>query len=173
MKALSIKQPWAWLICIGVKDIENRDWKIGRRTHQCPLSDRDQKYFTIKVPERVYVHAGKVFDRAGYLSIFNNPRVDEFFKGDILDRWGGVHLDADFGAIIGEVDITGCVERSDSPWFVGKYGLVLANPVLYDKPVPYRGHEISMYDVGCVVRAIGELTKKMYEQEEQPEEAKP
>ena len=36
----------------------------------------------------------------------------------------------------------------------------------------YRGHEISMYDVGCVVRAIGELTKKMYEQEEQPEEAK-
>jgi len=41
--------------------------------------------------------------------------------------------------IIGEVDITGCVEASDSPWFTGKYGLVLANPVLYDKPIPCRG----------------------------------
>ncbi len=26
MKALSIKQPWAWLICKGFKDIENRTW---------------------------------------------------------------------------------------------------------------------------------------------------
>ena len=26
MKALSIRQPWAWLICSGYKDIEN---KIG------------------------------------------------------------------------------------------------------------------------------------------------
>ena len=34
----------------------------------------------------------------------------------------------------------------------------------------YRGHEISMYDVGCVVRAIEELTKRMYQ--EQTEEVK-
>jgi hypothetical protein len=27
MKALSIKQPWAWLIVNGHKDIENRDWR--------------------------------------------------------------------------------------------------------------------------------------------------
>ena len=46
---------------------------------------------------------------------------------------------------------------------------LLANEI---STAEYRGHEISMYDVGCVVRAIGELTKKMYEQEEQPEEAK-
>ena len=26
MKALSIRQPWAWLILHGGKDIENRDW---------------------------------------------------------------------------------------------------------------------------------------------------
>ncbi len=30
MKALSIKQPWAWLICAGYKDIENRSWRIIR-----------------------------------------------------------------------------------------------------------------------------------------------
>jgi hypothetical protein len=26
MKALSIQQPWAWLIVNGYKDIENRSW---------------------------------------------------------------------------------------------------------------------------------------------------
>lgn len=43
------------------------------------------------------------------------------------------------GAIIGEVDITGCVEYSDSPWFLGPYGFTLANPVLYDEPIPCKG----------------------------------
>lgn len=31
MKALSIKQPWAWLIVNGYKDIENRAWKTNYR----------------------------------------------------------------------------------------------------------------------------------------------
>ena len=29
LKALSIRQPWAWLIVNGFKDVENRNW----RTH--------------------------------------------------------------------------------------------------------------------------------------------
>ena len=29
--ALSIRQPWAWLIVNGYKDIENRDWKTHYR----------------------------------------------------------------------------------------------------------------------------------------------
>ena len=31
MKALSIRQPWAWLICFGGKDIENRCWSTRFR----------------------------------------------------------------------------------------------------------------------------------------------
>lgn len=31
MKTLSVKQPWAWLICAGYKDIENRTWKTNHR----------------------------------------------------------------------------------------------------------------------------------------------
>lgn len=27
MKALSVKQPWASVICTGLKDVENRTWK--------------------------------------------------------------------------------------------------------------------------------------------------
>ncbi|MCG0445699.1 ASCH domain-containing protein [Pseudomonas aeruginosa] len=31
MKALSIRQPWAWLVANGHKDIENRDWATSFR----------------------------------------------------------------------------------------------------------------------------------------------
>jgi len=50
------------------------------------------------------------------------------------------------GAIIGEVDIVGCLYRHGeenpnySPWHeIGMYGLLLANPALYDKPIPCKG----------------------------------
>ena len=67
-------------------------------------------------------------------------RVEPLGKG----TWGAFaeYVDSfpeSYGALIGEVDIVDCVTRSESPWFVGRYGFVLKNPVLYDKPVPCRG----------------------------------
>jgi len=41
-------------------------------------------------------------------------------------------LRAQCGGIVGEVDIVDCVTESESPWFFGDYGFVLANP----KPMP-------------------------------------
>lgn len=46
MKCLSVRQPWAWLLVNGHKDIENRSWKTKFRG---PL----------------VIHAGKVLDRNG------------------------------------------------------------------------------------------------------------
>ena len=43
MKALSIRQPWAWLIVAGYKDVENRTWATDFRG-------------------RIYVHAGQRYD---------------------------------------------------------------------------------------------------------------
>ena len=123
MKALSIKQPWARLICTGQKDIENRDWLT-------------------EFSGRVYVHASKKLDDTSW----------EFIKKCLGRKYWITLWDVDFinnltlGAIIGEVDITGCVEKSNSPWFVGKYGFTLANPVLYDKPIPYRG-QLGFFEV--------------------------
>jgi ASCH domain-containing protein len=31
MPALSIRQPWAWAICAGCKDVENRSWNTKHR----------------------------------------------------------------------------------------------------------------------------------------------
>lgn len=49
MKVLSIKQPWASLICSGIKDVENRTWKPK------------------EVPGRILIHAGSTKVSSGHL----------------------------------------------------------------------------------------------------------
>ncbi len=127
MKALSIKQPWADLIAKGIKDVENRSWFTATRG-------------------RVYIHAGKILDEISFLDIINNTALY------------GVELplkeDLTLGAIIGEVDIIDCKFRKASlfdsefsAWHeVGKWGFYLANPVLYDKPIPCRG-QLGFFEV--------------------------
>jgi len=135
MKALSIKQPWAWLICKGIKDVENRTWHI----HMPPLLNYPA------TPRRIYVHTGKKLDNGAWDSICK--RVQPYSETwDLLWQTEFIsHLP--LGAIIGEVDIIGCEyrfgeERDDlySVWHeVGMYGFLLANPILYDEPIPCKG----------------------------------
>ena len=112
MKALSIRQPWAWLIVNGHKDIENRNWPT-------------------RFLGRVYVHAGLKIETDDFPGL----RRVAYQRGFDLPGPGEV----DVGVIVGEVDIVGCVTYSDSPWFVGRYGFQLANPVAYDEPIPCKG----------------------------------
>ena len=116
MKALSIRQPWAWLIAAGYKDIENRNWSTGFRGRIC-------------------IHASSKFDKGGWVAIISGHMNISQGVQDILahkTRW-------ERGAIIGEVDIVDCVTQSSSPWFIGPYGFVLANPMLYDRPMSCKG----------------------------------
>lgn len=46
--------------------------------------------------------------------------------------------DYPLGAIVGKADLVDVIEDSDDPWFVGRYGIVLANARPID-PIPYRG----------------------------------
>ncbi len=112
MKALSIRQPWAWLIVNGHKNIENRTWELPPGL----------------VGQRVLVHAGKVFSPTS--DVPGWERFDEAY-------WPSPT--AVLSAIIGEVTITGCVTESDSPWFEGPFGFTLADPVVYKTPVPCKG----------------------------------
>lgn len=110
MKALSIRQPWAWLIVNGHKDIENREWPT-------------------RIRGRVLVHAGKGMTRAEYEGCLDT--IDYVGRRDIqLPAFGALER----GGIVGEVDIVGCVTKSESKWFFGRYGFVLANA----KPLPFR-----------------------------------
>jgi hypothetical protein len=125
MKALSIKQPWAWLICKGIKDVENRTWHI----HMPPLLNYPA------IPRRIYVHTGNQIDNRAWL--FIEGRIDEDIRYELKELIWRNSLPR--GAIIGEVDIIGCTDKSDSPWFTGPYALMLAGGILYDDPIPCKG----------------------------------
>ncbi len=130
MKALSFKPPWGWLVVHGFKTVENRKW---------PTTFRG----------RVYVHSSKTFDYQGFNWLCKNPRL---LRGVDPDDWASLALYPPQG-LIGEVDIVDCVSGSDSPWFFGPYGFVLANAQAYDKPIPYRG-KLSFFDVLLPKEAI-------------------
>lgn len=118
MKALSIRQPWAWLIIHGGKDIENRSWSTLLRG-------------------RVLVHAAKGMTRAEY----NEARDWAASFGIEVPAFKALER----GGIIGAVEISGCVTESRSAWFFGRYGFVLRDPVALPFR-PYRG-QLGFFDV--------------------------
>ncbi len=112
MKALSIRQPWAWLIAAGIKDVENRSWWTSTR-------------------ERVYIHAGLKIDQTGYdrLLAQDVPLKDDYRLGAII---GEVDIvDCKFRKPLQ----IGCSKWHDC----GYWGFILANAVLYERSIPCRG----------------------------------
>jgi len=112
VKVLTVRQPWAGLILAHGKDIENREWPT-------------------KVRGRIAIHSSKVLR----VSDFDDARFVEHM-GPKVD-WTGPEFRA--GCILGTVEIVDCVTASDSPWFVGPYGFVLSNPMLFERPIPAKG----------------------------------
>ena len=117
MMALSIRQPWAWLILHGGKDIENRNWPTRFRG-------------------RVLVHAAKGMTHNEWADAWMHaygtgasPKALEAgLTRDNIDR----------GGIVGSVEIVDCVTESPSHWFVGRYGFVLRDPQILPFR-PYKG----------------------------------
>jgi len=136
LRALSVWQPWAWLIVRGYKDIENRTWQTGYRG-------------------TILIHAPKKFDYDGYNWIVRNRAalgIPEKVKAPILSR-RAIHTGATeefelkgsalaplpfihqigagfpVGGIVGAASIVGCFEfdyRRDAiekknPWAEGPW----------------------------------------------------
>lgn len=127
MKALTVRQPWAWAMFnldSECKDIENRDW-----------------FQNIKGD--VAIHAAKGMTKAEY-----------FYARDFVQIMFGIEhaqsipapKELERGMIVGVVEIVGCVKRHESPWFVGKYGFVLTNPRPLARPIEVTG-QLGFWDV--------------------------
>lgn len=109
MKALSINQPWAWLIVNGHKTVENRNWDTSYRG-----------WFLI--------HAGKKIDHDAY---------ELFEYGGELDHFDFINIPSpsviETGGIVGKARLINTVHirdknlvsRTDQPWFFGEYGFML------------------------------------------------
>jgi hypothetical protein len=94
MKVIVIRQPWAWLIVNGYKDIENRSWRTRYR--------------------------GALLIQAS-ATLPSKRKLEEYRA---LARERGVTLPDEFetGGIVGMAMLKDCVPKSRSKWFEGPIG---------------------------------------------------
>lgn len=126
MKAISIRQPWAWAILHAGKRIENRSW-----------------YCRYRGP--ILIHASKGMTRDEYGDFRDYYEGFECGRPELADplhpRFGQstrVPLptmdDLPRGGIVGRAVIVDCISESRDPWFFGPYGIVLDEV----EPLPFR-----------------------------------
>lgn len=159
MKAISIKQPWASLIVEGIKDIENRTWKLP------------EKY----KGQRVLIHASAAKrGNNSIIDLLSRAQMKTFVRK--FEDHGRDFLEPR-GLIIGSVEIVDCVVNHPSVWaekseiiskpnkddyYIGGnwveydmvkyrqdcnkwrenrliYNWILANPIKFDTPIPAKG----------------------------------
>jgi hypothetical protein len=123
MKILSVWGPWAQLICLGIKDVENRGWMTSYRG---PLA----------------IHASKGGHTARevrqiLVELVRDRMITAAQANAIEER-----VDTDRGKVIGVVQLVGCRATSKSPWWVkDQKALELADARLLDVPIPHRGEQ--------------------------------
>ena len=116
MKAISLWQPYAWMVAHAGKNIENRGWTARHL-----------------VGEDIAIHAGMRLDEEALQDL-----VDDGFEPPPPGRieHGCIVAVARLARVITDAD----PEARDSNWFVGPYGFVLEDVVAID-PVPTRGQQ--------------------------------
>lgn len=103
VKTLTIRQPWAWLIVNGLKDVENRSWSTRYRG---PL---------------VIQSAARIGNRSEFFALCRD-----------IERETGKRLPADFtlGSTEGIVTLSDIITNSRSIWaYDGDYHWILTNPI--------------------------------------------
>ena len=125
MKALTLTQPWATLVILGVKGWETRSWKPGG----------------LAIGERIAIHAAKSWTRDDIDFAF------DMASRDILPRVPSIELPR--GAVLGTVTFTGYrptagmepgeIEALVGDFTPGRWAWGLADPHEYAHPIPARG----------------------------------
>lgn len=118
---LSIKTPWSYLVCSGLKDVENRSTRTNYRGRVYIHSSGDSLTASQARKEIDTWVIRKYPEFQAQLQAAENQRDSVWMRNR---------------AIIGHVDIVDCIEDSDSPWASdGQYHWLLSNPVLFDEPI--------------------------------------
>lgn len=116
-KVLSVRQPYANLLCKGVKDVENRSMRT--------------KYRGL-----LLIHASAKMHEV--VKILRNvpPWLYDSMEQRILTTAIDVEEDQLFGAIIGSVEIVDCVQDYKSQWSIpDQWHWVCKNARLFKNPI--------------------------------------
>ena len=116
MKLLTVKQPWASLICLGIKDVENRTWSMESLIGERILIMSSKKDVDLAQTNEKWAKE--------YLRLVSNGKVPCL-------------KDLPKGKIIGYVDISSIEKHSDSLWAADETHLkyVLKNPHIFKTPL--------------------------------------
>lgn len=130
MKAITVLQPWAWLLATGKKRCETRSWKTNYRGE-------------------ILIHAGK--------KNMTNIMRQTFFEAMYMKQAGVFNTEMITEAIIGKANLVNCVRIDEAMrelikkqhfdeyafgyFSPGRYAWVMENPVLFDTPIPARGRQ--------------------------------
>lgn len=126
MKALVIRQPWAWAIMEGHKRFENRTWQ---RSYRGPVA-------VIAAASTASLVRGTAFiERLGLLV------PDDLPRGCIL-------------GVVTLTDIIDPSECDDDPFAEGPFCWQLSFPVKLERPVPFRG-QLGLFDLPTEVLKTG------------------
>ncbi len=114
LRAVTVRQPWAWAIAHGHKKIENRTWAPD-----------------LQPGELLAIHAA---DQAP-------TRSDLELLARVLGRPVPPPAELPRGGVVAVVRYLRTVDSSASPCFAGPLGWVLVDPVVVDPPVPCPGRQ--------------------------------
>jgi hypothetical protein len=129
MKVLTVKQPYTYLICAGIKPVENRTWKTNYRG-------------------TVLIHAGATIVQPKF-TIEGQADIQEI---EFANAVNFVEENELVSAIIGMVDIVDCVRNYQSIWAEKDYyHWILKNPVLFKEPIRNVKGKLSFwnYELNC------------------------
>ena len=154
MKTLSIRQPFASLVCRGIKTIENRSWETKYKGKLLiHASGRPIAWPTFNYLPKDYIKGYKNYygsflkaipkEYSSYiqwleeLGVFYHLDKTPFNVPDnirVLTKQYGHALPVQ--AIIGEVNLVDIVHGSNDFWAIpGNYHWVIDNPIIYSKPI--------------------------------------
>lgn len=134
MKAITVWQPWATLLATGQKHNETRSWKTSYRGE-------------------ILIHAAKT-DHSGILLHIPMEELKHFQDAGVVNK-------LPTGAIIGKANLVDCFQideayrrklQRENPaelafgdYTIGRYAWVMADAILFNKPIPAKGLELWFY----------------------------
>lgn len=136
MRAITIRQPWAWLIIRPDLSGVLREHAVA---HQI-IKDIENRSWSTKVRGPILIHAAKGMTQKEFADCMLFAEAMAFNGRTLLD--GRHPLDPapgqkpkplDRGGIIGYAEVTDCTDASTSPWFMGKHGFKLEKQT----PLPF------------------------------------
>lgn len=158
VKCLSVKNPLSYLICAGMKDVENRSWntdyrgtvfihssgsdKTGLINEDCIYGCDYESVLPIHAEFEKIVSDRKkgITGTYKFLNAYNNIiSLKDHSKQKEYDLFKyNSKYTMHSQAIIGKVDLVDVIKDSNSLWSIdGQYHWILKNPALFTKPVLY------------------------------------